>query len=68
MACKKSGFRSYRPLDGPLKRQGSFTAAATISQEIKRVIPQMCAIHRHILSRSTRYLAVNATPVGCTKY
>jgi len=37
----QSGFKSYRPLDGPLKMQGSYTAAATKSQEIKRVIPQI---------------------------
>ena len=39
-----------------------------------KIIHQMCAaiphqyIHRHILSMSTRYLAVDATPGGCTKY
>ena len=43
-------------------------------RELTRVIHQMCAefpqpyIHRHILSMSTRYLAVDATPGGCTKY
>ena len=30
-------------------------------------IPQQY-IYRHILSMSTRYLAVDATPRGCTKY
>ena len=41
--------------------------------ELTCVIHQMCAaipqqyIHRHIFSMSTRYLAVDATPGGCTK-
>ena len=46
-------------------------------RELMRVIPQMCStipqlsqqyIYRHILSMSTRYLAVDATPGGCTTY
>ena len=43
-------------------------------RELTRVIHQMCAaipqqyICRHILSMNTRYLAVVATPGGCTKY
>ena len=43
-------------------------------RELSLVIHQMCAaipqqyIHRHILSMSTRYLAVDATPGGCTQY
>jgi len=43
-------------------------------RELTRVIHQMCAaipqqyIHRHILSISTQYLTVDATPGGCTKY
>ena len=43
-------------------------------REFTLVIHRMCAaiqhqyIHRHILSMSTRYLAVDATPGGCTKY
>ena len=40
--------------------------------ELTRVINQMVAvipyIYRHMLSMSTRYLAVDATPGGCTKY
>ena len=42
--------------------------------ELTSVIHQMCAafqqqyIHRHMLSMSTGYLAVDATPDGCTKY
>ena len=41
-------------------------------RELTRVIHQTCSvipkqyIHRHMLSISTRYLAVDATPVGCT--
>ena len=40
--------------------------------ELTCVIHQMCVaipqqyIHRHILSMSTRYLAVDVTPGGCT--
>ena len=40
----------------------------------QRDIHQMCAaipqqyIYRQILSTCTRYLAVDVTPVGCTKY
>ena len=43
-------------------------------RELTRVIHQMCAaipqqyIHRHMLSMSTHYLAVDATPDGCSKY
>ena len=43
-------------------------------RELTRVIYQMCAaipqqyIHRHMLSMSTRYLAVDATSGECTKY
>ena len=42
-------------------------------RELTRVIHQMCVtipqqyIHRHIFSMSTRYLAVYATPGGCTQ-
>ena len=43
-------------------------------RELTSVFYQMCTafphqyIHRHILSMSTRYIAVEATPGGCTKY
>ena len=43
-------------------------------RKLIRVIHQMCAaisqqfIHRHILPMSTRSLAVDTTPVGCTQY
>ena len=33
MACKKSGFKSYRSLVGPIETQGLCTASATKSQE-----------------------------------
>ena len=36
VACKKSGFKSYRPLVGPIAKQGSCTITATKSH-------QMCA-------------------------
>ena len=42
-------------------------------RELTRVVHQMCAaipqqyIIRHILSMSTQYLAVDATPGGCIK-
>ena len=42
--------------------------------ELMCVIHHMCAaipqqyIHRHLLSMSSQYLAVDATPGGCTKY
>ena len=38
-----------------------------VIHQISAAIPQQY-IHRHILSISTRYLAVDATPGGCTKY
>ena len=71
--AKSLKFKSYRPVVGPIEMQGSCTAAETKSQGAPRVIHHMCAaipqqyIHRHILSMSTRYLAVDATPSGCTK-
>ena len=43
-------------------------------RELTHVIHQMCTaipqqyIHRHILSLSTQYFAVDATPGGSTKY
>ena len=32
MACKVSGFKSYRPIVGPIATQGSCTVAETKSQ------------------------------------
>mgnify|MGYP000019397671 CR=1 FL=1 len=43
-------------------------------RELTCVIPQMCAaipqqyIYRHMLSMSIRFLAIDATPGGCTNY
>ena len=68
-ACTTSGFKSYRPLVGPIETQGSCITAATKSQGAHAMcaaIPQQYN-HRHI-SMSTRYLAVDATAGGCTKY
>ena len=73
MACKKSGFEFYRQHVGPIETQGSWPLQQNL-REHTRVINQMCAvipqqyIHRQILSMSTLYLAVDATPGGCTKY
>ena len=70
---KRSGFKSYWPLVGPIEKQGSCTTAATKSQGA-RVIYQMCAaipqqyIHRHISSISIWKLVVDATAGGCTQY
>ena len=58
----------------PIEMQGLCTALQLNLRELTRVIHQMCAaipkqyIHRHILSMSTLYLTVDATPGGCTKY
>jgi len=61
MACKKSGFKSYRPLVGPIETQGLCTASATKPQGahacyilVCTVIPQQY-IHKHILSMRTRF-------------
>ena len=57
-----------------IETHGSCTAAATKSQGAQRVIHQICAaipqqyIHKHILSMTTRYRAVDATQGECTKY
>ena len=65
-----------RPLVGPIETQGSCTASATqlnireltrVSHQIYAAIPQSY-IDRHILTMSTRYLAVDATPGVCIKY
>ena len=72
--AKKSGFKSYRPLIGPIETQGAHPLQLNLRQ-LMRVIHQMCAaiphqyIHRHIdISMSTRYLSVDETPGGGTKY
>jgi len=64
---------SYRPLVGSVETQGSCTVQPLNSLDLARVIHHMCAaipqqyIYRHILSMSTRYLAVDATVGGYTK-
>ena len=69
MACKQSEFKSYRPLVEPIETQ----PLQLNIRELTLVIQQMCAdipqqyIHRHILSMSTWYLAVDVTPGGYTK-
>ena len=57
-----------------LKRKVRAQSLQLNLRELTCVIHQMCAaipqqyIHRHILSMSTRYIVVNATPSGCIKY
>ena len=54
--------------------QGSCTTAATKSQGAHACYSSdVCGhstqdIHRHIISMNKRYVAVDATPGGCTKY
>ena len=73
MACKKDLYSIDHLLD-LLKRKVRAQPLQLNLKELMRVIHQMCAgiphqyIHRHILSMSTRYLAVDATPCGGTKY
>ena len=71
MACKTSGFKSY---SNTCWTHLTCSTAATESQGAHAcyssdvcVIPQQY-IPRHILSMSTRYIAVDAAPGGCTKY
>jgi len=68
MACKTSGFRSYRQLDGPLignvraqPRQLNLTELTCVISQMCAAIPQLPQqyIYRHILSMST--------PVGMYK-
>ena len=75
MACKTSEFKSYWPLVGPTDMQGLCTAPTTKSQGAHACYSSdVCGhstivyIYRHILSISTWYLDVDATPGGCTKY
>ena len=74
MACKKDLYPIDHLLD-LLKRKVRAQPLQLNLRELTRGIHQMCAaipqqyIHRHILSMSTRrYLAVDTTPGGCTKY
>ena len=67
-------FLYLNPIDVLLDLLKHKVRAQLYLRELARVIHQMCAaipqqyIHRHILPMSTRYLAVDATPGGCTKY
>ena len=74
MACKSLNFN---PIDHLLYLLICKVRAQPLQlnlMELTRVIHQMCAAipqqytHRHILSMNTRYLVVDATPGGCTKY
>jgi len=62
------------PIDHLLDLLKRKVRAQPLQLKLMRAIYQMCAaipqqyIHRHILSMSTRYLAANGTPGGCTKY
>ena len=65
MTCKKSRYKSYRQLVGRKVRAQPLQLNL---RKLTRVIYlQMCAaipqqyIHRHMLSMSTRYLAIDAT-------
>jgi len=72
--AKRLEFNPINHLLDLLKRKGRAQPLQLNLWELIRVIHQMCAaipqqyIHRHILSMSTRYLAVDATPGGFTKY
>jgi len=73
MACKSLDLNPIDHLMDLLKRLIRAQPLQLNLRELTRIIHQLCAaipqqyIHRHILSMSTRYLAVNATPVGCTE-
>ena len=67
--AKSLKFKSYRPLVGASEMQGSCTAAATKSQGAQACYSSEVGdhstrvyIHRHILSMSIWYIAVDATP------
>ena len=59
---------------GPIETRFMHSHLQLNHREHTRVIHQMCAailqlyIHRHNLSMRTRYLVVDGTPGGCTKY
>ena len=53
MACKKSGFKSYRPLIGPIETQCSCTAAVTKSQGAHaRYSSDMCGLSTTVFSQT----------------
>ena len=45
MACKKSGFKSYQPLVGPIETQGSCTTTATKSQRVHLCYSSDVCVH-----------------------
>ena len=73
MTCKSLDLNPIDHLLDLLKRKVRAQPLQLNLRELTRVIHQMCAeipqpyIYRHILSMSTRYLAVDATPGGYTQ-
>ena len=74
MVCKSLDLNPINHLLDLLNRNVRVLPLQLNLVELTRVIHQMCAaipqqyIHRYILSMSSQYLAVDATPGGCTKY
>ena len=74
MTCKSPDLNPIDHLLDLLKRKVRAQPLQLNLMELTRVFRHKCAaipqqfIHRHILSMSTRHLAVDATPGGCTKY
>ena len=74
MACKIMDLNPIDHLLDLLKSKVYVQPLQLNLRELTSVIHQMCAaipqqyIHRHMLSMSTHYLAVDATPGGCSKY
>ena len=73
MAGEKSGFKSYRPIVGPIETQGSCASVATKSRgahacysSYVRGNSTTVSSYIYILSMSTRYLTIDATSGGCT--
>ena len=72
MAGEKSGFKSNRPIVGPIETEGSCTSVATKSRGAHACYSSYVCGHSttvsyiYILSMSTRYLTVDATSGGCT--
>jgi len=74
MACKSLDLNPINHVLDLLKRMVHAQPLQLNLRELTHVIHQMCAaipqlyIHGYILSMSTQYLAVDATPGGCTQY
>ena len=72
--CSKQRAKTQMDLNLPTYCKVRAQSLQLNLRELTRVIHQICAaipqqyIHRHILAMSTRYIAVDATPGGCTKY